>query len=158
MVDLEQQLHDAPRRVGVEVAGGLVGEEDPRPVHQGTGDRHALLLTAAQLIGKLVELVLEPDDPERLLDLLAQVALAGAGHLQREGDVLRHRAPAEQLVVLEDDAELAAQLGQLAMRHPAHLLAVDEDAPGGRRLVADEQSHQGRLAGSAGADQKQKSP
>jgi hypothetical protein len=127
VVDLKEQLHDAPRRVGVEVTGGLVREEDARPVHEGTGDRHALLLTTAQLVRELVELVLEADDPEDLLHLLAHMALAGTGHLEGERHVLGDGAPLEQLVVLEDDAELAPKLGKLAVRHPAHLLPVDED-------------------------------
>ena len=60
----------------------------------------------------------------------------------------------EQLVVLEHDAELAPQLGELAVRHPAHLLPVDEDPSGRGRLVADQQAHQRRLAGAARADQE----
>ncbi len=130
MVDLQEQLHDAPGRIGVEVTGGLVREEDARPVHERARNRHALLLTTAQLIGERVELVLETDDPQHFLDLLCDVALARVGHLEGEGHVLRHRATlAKQLVVLEDDAELAPQLGELAMRHAADLLPIDEDPP-----------------------------
>ena len=53
-------------------------------VTRRAGDGHALLLTAAELVGELADLVLEPDDPERLLHLLAHVALPGTGHLERE--------------------------------------------------------------------------
>ncbi len=82
------------------------------------------------------------------------MALPRPGDLQRERDVLRDRAPLEQLVVLEDDAELATQLRQLAARHAADLLPLDEDASGRGRLVADQQPYQGRLAGAAGADEE----
>src|SRR5712692_9628417 len=42
-VDAVEQLHDVDRRGGVEVAGGLIGQKDERPVDEGPGDRHALL-------------------------------------------------------------------------------------------------------------------
>src|SRR6202040_1941856 len=54
VVDLEKELDDPPRRVGVQVAGGLVGDEDARPVHERAGDGDALLLTATQLVRILV--------------------------------------------------------------------------------------------------------
>src|SRR3954453_19993616 len=39
---------------GVESAGGLVGEEDRRVVHEGAGDGDALALTAGELVGLVV--------------------------------------------------------------------------------------------------------
>jgi hypothetical protein len=51
-VDAVEQAHDADRGGRVEVAGGLVGQQDQRPVHEGPGDRHALLLAAGELVGK----------------------------------------------------------------------------------------------------------
>src|SRR4051812_33086310 len=41
-VDAIEEAHDADGRVGIEVAGGLVGQQDQRPVDEGPGDRHAL--------------------------------------------------------------------------------------------------------------------
>src|SRR5438132_3065421 len=43
-VDLQQQLDDLPGGGRVQVAGGLIGEKDPRVVDQGPRDRHPLLL------------------------------------------------------------------------------------------------------------------
>ncbi len=40
----------------IKLAGRLVGEDQNRPLHEGTGDRHSLLLTS----GKLVRPMLEP--------------------------------------------------------------------------------------------------
>ena len=52
--------------VGVEVAGGLVGDQDHRPVDERARDRDPLLLTAGQLVGHPVALALEADQLERL--------------------------------------------------------------------------------------------
>ena len=46
LVDLDQQLDDLPARDRVQVARGLVGDEDGRIVHERARDRGALLLTA----------------------------------------------------------------------------------------------------------------
>ena len=43
-VELDEDVDDAPRRLGVEVRGGLVGEEDRGPIHDRTRNREALLL------------------------------------------------------------------------------------------------------------------
>ena len=46
---VEQQFDDLPPGVVVEIAGGLVGEDDLGTRRQRAGDRHALLLAARQL-------------------------------------------------------------------------------------------------------------
>src|SRR3954447_25002828 len=48
-VDPVEQAHDPDARGGVEVPGGLVGEQDRRAVDEGPGHGDALLLTAGQL-------------------------------------------------------------------------------------------------------------
>ena len=42
----DQKFDNLPPRRAIQIAGGLVGEEDGRIVGQGAPDRHALLLTA----------------------------------------------------------------------------------------------------------------
>ena len=48
-VQVEQQLHDARAGGGVEVAGGLVGEQHGGPRDEGARHRDALLLAAGEL-------------------------------------------------------------------------------------------------------------
>src|SRR2546426_11041395 len=52
-VDLQQQLDDLPRGGRVQVAGGFIGEEDPRIVDERPRDRHTRLLTPCPLGGTL---------------------------------------------------------------------------------------------------------
>ena len=54
--------------VEVEVAGGLVGEDQRRLDHQGAGDGHALHLAARQLVGPVRAAMREADRVERSLD------------------------------------------------------------------------------------------
>ncbi len=60
-VELAEQVHDLPCRLGVEVAGGLVGPHDLGRPGQGPGDGDPLLLAAGQLGRTVVQTVTEPD-------------------------------------------------------------------------------------------------
>ena len=67
-----------PDRGGrVEVAGGLVGDQDHRPVDERAGDRDPLLLAAGELVGHPVALALEADQLEGLGDHLVDRAARG---------------------------------------------------------------------------------
>ena len=50
LVEFVQQSHDARAGHGVQVAGGLVGEEQRRVADHGAGDRDPLALTAGELV------------------------------------------------------------------------------------------------------------
>src|SRR5207247_1864197 len=63
---LVEPLHERQHVVGalaIEVAGGLVGDDDLRIVDDRARDRHALLLAARQLARIVVHPILEVDDP-----------------------------------------------------------------------------------------------
>ncbi len=52
-VDPLQRVHDDAGVARVERRDGLVGEDDARLLHQGTGDGDALLLAAGEALGAL---------------------------------------------------------------------------------------------------------
>ena len=66
--DRPEQQHDHVARLGVELAGRLVGEEELRAVGERPGDRDALLLAARQLVRPVLRPVRQPDDVEQLRD------------------------------------------------------------------------------------------
>ena len=49
LVQGKKQVFDGTAGIGVEVAGGLVSEEDPRVVDESPGEPDALLLASRQL-------------------------------------------------------------------------------------------------------------
>src|SRR5919108_21771 len=114
---------------------------------EGSGDRDPLLHPAGELPRVMV---LEPgqlDELDHLADALGAPAAVPAAHFERQGDVLRHRAPVVEDGVLKDDAVVAVDPGAVGG------LSVDDDLAR-RRLdeIADD-TEERRLPAARGADQ-----
>ena len=127
--EVADDLQDLAGQLGVEGGGGLVEEQDLRLHGQRTGDGHALLLTAGELVGVGILAVGKAHLLEQLpcvgVDLVLRALLDQNRGL---GDVLQHGIVGEEVEVLKHQAEGgldAAQLGAAG----EHRLAVD--VPGG---------------------------
>ena len=59
--DFAEEIEDIAAGVGVEVAGGFIGNDDLGFVDQGTGDCNALLLPAGKLARAVIEALAEAD-------------------------------------------------------------------------------------------------
>src|SRR6266566_4930659 len=153
-IDLQQQLNDLPRGGRIEVSRGLIREKNPWVVDEGPGDRHPLLLAARKLVGVFGLFSFETHDAEHLLDLRLEMAQRALGHAQREGHVLEDGQVGQQLEILEDHADLPPEVRQVAPLEPAQVLSFDVDAAGRRFFLADQETHQRRLPGATGTDEK----
>ena len=153
-VDPVEQLHDPDRRLGVEVAGRLVGQQQRRVVDERARDRDALLLAARQLVGVVVQLRREAGQAQDVGHLLAHLAARAAGHLERVRDVVVDRPVRQQLEVLEDDAEVAAVVRDLLAADLRQVAPRDRDRAVRRLDLLDQQPHDRRLAGAGRADEE----
>ena len=77
--ELLQDIHDLDRGLGIEGAGGLVGEDDLGVVNDGAGDGHALHLPARELVRPLAQVLAEAHAPKRLLRPAPPLRLGRAG-------------------------------------------------------------------------------
>ena len=75
-------------RLGVEVAGRLVGQQQRRVVDERARDRDALLLAAGELVGEVVQLRGEAGEAQDVRHLGADLVARAAGDLQRVRDVV----------------------------------------------------------------------
>src|SRR5436190_282587 len=157
-VDAVEQLHDPDRRLGVEVPGRLIGEQERRVVDERPGDRDALLLAAGELVGVVVDLRLQPDQAEDLRHLPADLAPRPAGDLEGVGDVVVDAAVGEQLEVLEDAADPPAQERDLPGTDLVDVATRDQDVPAGGLDLADQGLDQGRLPATGGTDDERELP
>jgi hypothetical protein len=157
-VDAVEDAHDADGGRGVEVPGRLVGEHDQRPVDERPRDRDALLLTAGQLVREPPGLLGETDEVEHLRHLRADHVPGAPDDLHRERDVLVDGARREELEVLEDRADVSAELRDLPVRHARDVAARDDDLTLGGRLFAQQKAEEGRLPRPGRTDEEDELP
>ncbi len=124
------QLDDDAAGGAVEIAGGLVGQQQPGCGDEGAGDRHALLLAARELRRIMQEPRAEPHffepRPRR------REGIGAAGKLQGDGDVFQRRHGRHEMEGLEHDADgAAAKARQRVLVKPGEVRACDGDASRG---------------------------
>src|SRR3954454_17373790 len=153
-VDPVEQAHDPDTGRRVEVAGRLVCQQDRRPVDEGPGDGDPLLLAAGELVREAALLAREADEVEHLRHGVRDRVPGLADDLQGERDVLEHGLVRQQPEVLEDDADLAAQLRDLPVRQPPDVLAGPVDNAPRRPLLAQDQPQERRLARPGRTDEE----
>src|SRR6266849_4212365 len=142
--DGDERGRDPLGGVLVEIACGLVAEEDARLIGEGADDGDALLLAAGEA-RRAVALA---------LGALARRAARDAGDHLRQHDVLERREFRQEMMELVDEAEiLAADRGALAIRHAAALLARDQHLAAIRPLEQAGDVQEGGFAGAGGPDQ-----
>src|SRR5690606_22959825 len=107
LVQADQQIDDARTRLAIQVAGRLVGEQDPRVVRERARDRDALLLAAGQLLWVVVDALAESDALQQRTRTLCQIAIDGARELERDEHVLECSERRDQLERLEHEPRVA---------------------------------------------------
>src|SRR5207253_2455519 len=114
------------------------------------GDGGALLHAAGELAGPAVFETLQPDERQQLLYRRVDIAarcLAGRAQAQSERDIVGHRHPGKQRVLLEYQAAVAAR--------PGDRRAVHAERARGERNEPRDHIEEGALAAAARADQAQ---
>ena len=86
--DRPEQPDDLPSCFVVQLAGRLVGEQQPGAARQCAGDGDPLLLPARQLVRPLRGVVFQADDAEQETDPLLARSRAGSRDAQRNPDIL----------------------------------------------------------------------
>ena len=107
-VQFAEDFHHFFAAVAVERAGGFVGEDDLPAVHQGAGDGDALLLPAGKLTGFVLGVVAEAEASQQRLGARFAHVRRRAGVNSGNGDVFPGLEVGEQVVALEDEADVFA--------------------------------------------------
>jgi hypothetical protein len=123
------------RMMPIEVARGLVGKQDERPVNERPSNADALLLTAGQLTWERFLLLGQAHQIKNLGHLLADDALGAADHIECKSHVFVNRLIRQQLEVLKNATDVAAQIGNFAFGEVGNILTGHVDmAVGGQFL------------------------
>src|SRR5215469_2963837 len=102
IVEPFEKLHDFVALRGVQVAGGLVGENQFRIHDHGASDTYELLLPAGKLIGKQILLAHDVEAIQSIANaadaLFMRDVLVGKGHFE----ILKYREIVDQVIALKD--------------------------------------------------------
>jgi len=135
----------------VERGQRLVEQQNPRAARQRARQRHALLLTAGELIGLALLEAFELDQRHHLGHAGIDLRTRHARALQPECDVVPHVEMGKQRVVLKHHVDRT-----LVRQDLRDVLAVQQDAPLIRRLESGKHPQQRGLAATTGAEQREK--
>ncbi len=151
--EIEEQLADCSAGFGVEVAGGFVGEEEGGLVHEGTGDGDALALAAGEFGWEVGGAVGEADFLEEVLGAGDVVGGDFGGGEFGEEDILQRRELGEEVVVLENEADvLGAEFCEGGGIEGEGIRFVESESAGRWCVEGAEDVEQGGFAGAAGAE------
>ena len=126
LFSLLEVLEDRVGQDRVERGDRLIGQDQLGLLHQGAGDAHPLLLAAGERVGAHVRLVGQPDLLQAGHGPLVVVGGEVVEQAQERVDVAQaagqdighHRRALDQVELLEDHADLAADLAQLRRWRP----------------------------------------
>ena len=115
-VQIAEQVQNGLRRVRIEGAGRLVGEQHPRLVRQRAG-RWRRAASARRKAGRVhVRLVAQINQIQQLKHARLHIGLLHAGVAQRIGDVFKHGRTIQQVEMLEDHADAPPHRAELSFR------------------------------------------
>src|SRR5215813_9802668 len=152
-LDPMHQVDDQVAGPGVEVGGGLVGQDQRRALHEGTTDGDALALSSTQLVGESIAETGKPDLVEHLERAFPAFSRLHFQEEERVLDVLVRGEDRDEVEGLEDEADVSGTevgLGVVAERQDVH--AADLQTSAGGNVDAGEQVEERRLAASRGSD------
>src|SRR5512145_2572368 len=160
-VETLEQLHDLDARPAVEVARGLVGENDLGVVDERAGDGHPLLLASRELARRVVGAGTEADLIEQSRGLAMPLDRGEIVRAVEQGqlDILDGGGAGKEIEALEDEADLVVpQHRALVPVEARDVLATEEVSAGGGAIEQAEDVHQGRLARSRSPDDGDEGP
>jgi hypothetical protein len=143
----------------VEVAGGLVGQEQRGGLDQRPGQRRPLPLAAGEFGRPILQPLAQAHAIQQHPRPVERRRRGGAGGHGGQQHVFQHGALRQQVMLLEDEADLPiAKGGQLRLGQLERVQAVERHPPAAGRLQGAQHAQQGALAGAAGADNRQVLP
>ncbi len=153
-MELADEGEDFDAGVGVEIAGGFIGEKDGGIGGEGAGDGDTLPLAAGEFFGEVVEALFEFDEGEEFAGAVVNFGRGPATQVEREGDVFQAGESGEEVEELEDEADfVAADAGELVVGDAAQEGAIDADIAIGGAIEPTDEIEESGFAGAGGTDE-----
>ncbi len=146
LVKRHEHLHDISRIIRVKIAGWLIRDEYRRPVDYCAGNTQALLLPARKRNGPRFFPAQQAYFVQRCAYSSGRRLGAKPAYLQREQYILENIAVEQNFLILKHQTEVAPQEWDRAALDRADILAVDDNAAGGRTFDGGNKPQQRSLA------------
>ena len=143
-----QELEHLVLALAIEIAGGLVGQEQGGFIGQGSGDGNALALADREVHRAVVPALRQADLIDQPLRALDTLSTAQSRLEHRYLNVLNRAQSAQDMERLEDEADLAGAV--LISVDPGQRRAPKVNIAGARCVESAEQVQERALAASAG--------
>ena len=141
------------RVLGVEVAGGLIGQDDGGSGDEGASDGDALLFAAGEFVWAMIQTAADTEEIGEVREERTVEWNFAAGDLVRDFDVAHGGEGWKEVKALKDKAYFGfAQARAGAVREWGEIDAVDGDGAGGGLGEAAEDVEEGGFARTGGAD------
>ena len=140
--------------IWIEIAGGLVGNEERRFIDERAANRDSLLLSAGKLVRKRIRAVRDLNLFEDRGHFAPHLALRAPYSAHGVSNVFPNALVWKQGKILRDDAHLAAKAENCTIVVVADFLAVDADLAGGVSNFSGQHFDEGALAGASATDDK----
>ncbi len=152
----DERLEDDPLVRGVEVAGGLVGEDQSGVGGEGPGDRGSLSFAVTEATDRTTAKVSDPESLEEFDDPCSRRGIgAKATEPERQHRVLLDVEVIEQAKILEDEPDGTEPEGpDRGFAEARHIHAIEPDGTGPRPQRPGGQSEERRLATTARPDHR----
>src|SRR5579864_192243 len=146
LMELTQQAENDFFVLRVEIAGGLVGQNNSGVVDQRSRDADALLLATGELGRQMMRPVAKSDSRQSFEGFLL---VGHAVEILRQHYVFDGGEEGDQVKLLEDESDLfAAHTIQFGCGNSGYVLAVEPDLARGRAVETSDQVDQRRFAGA----------
>jgi hypothetical protein len=151
-MEIAQQFHDGFAIAGIEISGGLVGEEDGGFSGESAGDGDALLLASGELGWVMFEAVGHADFFQCFVDTLTSLRGAHAAVGERQFDIFIDGEIADEIKALEDEPDLTVtNPGACGMVELGHWVAIEVVAAFGGGIQESEDRQESGFAATGRA-------
>lgn len=148
-VDVLEEAEHVDRKLRIEIARGLIGQNHRGLSNDGASQTDALPLPAGKRSGAIGAAACEPDALERLADATIDEASRQPEYLERQRHVVADGPGVDELEVLEDNADVPSQIGDARGRKSPNLASEKQDPSLVDGLGGVEELEQGALARAA---------
>jgi len=151
-----EKIEDRFTGGGIEIASGLVGEENFRAIDESAGDGNALLLATGKFRWAVAEAMCQANALERFMDARGTLGAIDFGEAERKLDVFLEGHAREKVEGLEDHADgVAAVAGERERVQRCDVLAVGEDRTGSGTVEAGDEVQESGFAGAGRAEERE---